>query len=196
MYFNLSQETTPPTLKVRSAPQGTARFSETSSLKEKWMPARGPFPSNPPSKRAAPGERKQKREAQTTNPRTFTLLLVRALQTLVVFSRTTFDEVIHRRLDRRFRPDRVGHTQPWFTASMRYAPSIAVTKCTRSRVSTSTAQTLKASPEQDSGIHTVLAGQRRNHVHVLETNNKWNHSEHNPQSCRLHQWRPRTSGTP
>ena len=68
------------------------------------------------------------------------LLLVRAIQTLVVCFRTTIDEVIHRRLDRGFRP-------------MRHAPSIAVTKCTGSRVPTSTAHTLKASPEQDSGIH-------------------------------------------
>ena len=176
---------------------------ETSSLTY-WTSSKGsPRPSpqtsrTPPSKRAAPRERKQKREAQTTDPPTFSLLLVRELQTLVVCSRTTFDEVTHRRLDRGFRPDRVGHTQPWFTASVRYAPSIAVTKCTRSRVPTSTAETLKASPEQDSVIHTVLVKQRRNHVHVLETYNKWSHtsSEPNLQPCRLHQWRPKTSGTP
>ena len=188
---------------LKSQGKVDAQAWETSSLTYK-TPSRGsPRPSpqtskTPVSKRAAPGERKQKREAQTTDPLTFCRLLVRALQTFVVCSRTTFDEVTHRRLDRGFRPDRVGHTQPWFTAFVRYAPSIAVTKCTRSCVPTSTAQTLKASPEQDSVIHSVLAEQRRNHVHVLETYNKWSHisSGHNPQSCRLHQWRPKTSGTP
>ena len=59
-------------------------------------------------------------------PRTsYAMAIIRALQTLVVCSRTTFDELTHRRLDRGFRPDRVGHNQPWFTASMCYAPSIA-----------------------------------------------------------------------
>ena len=182
---------------LKSQGKVDAEAWETSSLTH-WTPSRGsPRPSpqtsrTTPSKRAAPGERKQKREAQTTNPPTFSPLLVKALQTLVVCSRTTFDEVTHRRLDRGFRPDCVGHTQPWFTVSVRYAPSIAVTKCTRSRVPTSTAQTLKASPEQDSGIHTVLAEQRRNHVHVLETYNKWSHTSSEDQwnSMKAHTWIP------
>ena len=51
---------------------------------------------------------------------------------------------------------------------------------------------------------TTLSDAKRRATHSLnavldhvKNNNKWSHtsSEHNPQTCRLHQWRPKTSGT-